>query len=116
MNVSKAPSTNFSHLNDRPKTAFISSAKKSSSTTDELRAKPNTHHQLVPTQATEYKRFNSQRLHVDNSFLAQYIHQVKTQKRRAFIGRKAAWQAKVVYQNSANIINISQNSALDTKI
>ncbi|MCJ8324905.1 MAG: hypothetical protein HRU29_09880 [Rhizobiales bacterium] len=116
MNVGKTPNTNFSHLNDKPKTATYASAQKSSETAAITRPAISQNRQLVPTQVTEYKRFNSERLHVNNPFLAQYIHQVKSQKRRAFIGRKAAWQAKISYQNSANIINMSQNTALDTKI
>lgn len=116
MNVTKAPNTNFSHFNDKPKTGLRSSDQKTNKTTENIPDKIDSRRQLVTTQATEYKRFINTKQFTNNSFLAQYIHQVSGQKRRAFIGRKPAWQAKISYQNSENIVKEALNSRLDAKI
>lgn len=69
--------------------------------------------QIVSTQPTEYKRINRNIQHSSNPFLAQYIDQANPQRRRAFIGRKPAWQAKKTYQNSQDILEFSAVSYLD---
>lgn len=116
MNVIKASNTNFSHLNDKHNNARKNIHANVSTNSANTSQKASNSRQLVPTQPAEYKRFHAIKQHANNPFLAQYIDQTNMQKRRAFIGRKPAWQAKKSYQNSANIINSGSNSHLDTSI
>ncbi|PCI86247.1 MAG: hypothetical protein COB24_10510 [Hyphomicrobiales bacterium] len=101
MRIHKIQNSNFNHSNDKSRHAQTVNADNNHS---DKPAKPSTSRELVVLQPTEYKRFNSKNPHSSNPFLAQYISQTVGQTRRAFIGRKPAWQAKTTYENSANIL------------
>ncbi|MBL1421095.1 MAG: hypothetical protein COC24_011360 [Alphaproteobacteria bacterium] len=101
MRINKIQNSNFNHSNDKSRDAQVANA--DNNHTNEP-TKPSTSRELVVLQPTEYKRFNSEKRHSSNPFLAQYISQTTGQTRRAFIGRKPAWQAKTTYENSATIL------------
>lgn len=113
MRITNIQNSKFSHAHDKPQHAQATNAQNHA--TDEPK-QPSTSRELVALQPTEYKRFNSQKLNSSNPFLAQYISQNSSQKRRAFIGRKPAWQAKKSYENAANILENATNPYLNKSI
>lgn len=116
MNVIKTSNTGFKYLNNKHKNAQQTSTANSQTEANKVAGKVSTSRQLVPVQPIEYKRFNNIKQHSDNAFLAQYIDQSNSQRRRAFIGRKPAWQAKNTYQNANDILDSAPITQLDTAI
>lgn len=110
MRITNIQNSNFGHSHDKAPHADVKN------TNIPKPVNTSTRRELVVLQPTEYKRFSGQKLHSSNPFLAQYISQSSSQKRRAFIGRKPAWQAKKSYENAANILKNTANSHLNKSI